>query len=110
MDPSIMLHRAPIIAAVPPSDTAAPAQPAAPRTETNAEDSAAGHAASDAEGDDAEAQAEERVALESDAFRAAFGGNTSDGVRLYEELARTRGGETFRQAARLLEGDRVHKP
>jgi hypothetical protein len=54
--------------------------------------------------------ARQRPSLEQDAYRAAFGGNTSRGVALYEELARERGDETFRHAARLLQADRVHKP
>lgn len=58
----------------------------------------------------ASAPPRQRPSLEQDAYRAAFGGNPSRAITLYEELARERGDEAFRRAARLLRANRVHKP
>jgi hypothetical protein len=49
-------------------------------------------------------------ALELEAFRAAFGGDTARAETLYRELARLRNAPLFQHAARALRDNRVHKP
>jgi hypothetical protein len=48
--------------------------------------------------------------LEHDAFRAAFSGNVSAAVALYEQLAGEHEQPVFQEAARLLRQNRVYKP
>jgi hypothetical protein len=48
--------------------------------------------------------------LERAAFRAAFGGNMSHAVALYQELAQRSGKPVFAEAARLLQSGRLQKP
>lgn len=58
----------------------------------------------------ARARAQRSKGLEHAAFRAAFNGNVSEAVTLYEQLASDRTEPVFGHAARLLRQNRVYKP